>query len=150
MNWIDISCQIHFIRDLRIVIGGDDFPFYGLKWNYFCGPFFVLFNLYRLKSKERLNFSPSNFGSPATVTTQVCTIDDLGQSGTSSILEPKAAVDLSDLSSFGDDGGNGAFADELGFTPLTDSYEDTPMVCTPRANSRVVKIVSKHSNVWQS
>jgi len=101
----------------------------------------------RLKSKERLNFSPSNFGSPATVTTQVCTIDDLGQSGASSILEPKAAVDLSDLSSFGDDGGNGAFADELGFTPLTDSYEDTPMVCTPRANSRVVKIVSKHSNV---
>ena len=101
-----------------------------------------------MKSKERLNFSPSNFGSPATVRTQVGTIDDLGQSGTSSILEPKAAVDLSDLSSFGgDDGGNAEFADELGFTPLTDSYEDTPMVCTPRANSRIVRIVSKHSNV---
>ena len=100
-----------------------------------------------MKSKERLNFSPSKFGSPATVTTHVETIEDLGQSGTSSILENKPAVDLSDLSSFGDDGGNAEFADELGFTPLTDSYEDTPMVCTPRSNSRIVRIVSKHSNV---
>ena len=59
---------------------------------------------------------------------------------------------MNDLSSFGDDGGNAAFADELGFTPLhgLDSSEESPMVCTPRANSRIVKIVSKHSNVWQS
>ena len=56
---------------------------------------------------------------------------------------------MNDLSSFGDDGGNAAFADELGFTPLhgLDSSEESPMVCTPRANSRIVKIVSKHSNV---
>ena len=104
-----------------------------------------MFYFYRLKSKERFNFSPSKFGSPATVTTEVGTLDE-----TSSILEPKAAVDLSDLSSFGDDGGNKEFADEFGFTPLTDSYEDTPMVCTPKTNSRIVKYVSKHSNVWQS
>lgn len=101
-----------------------------------------------LKSREKLNFSPTTFGSPATITTHVGEIDDLGQSGSSSINDPK--VDLSDLSSFAQDddcGGNGEFADELGFTPLQDSYEDTPMVCTPRANSRVVRIVSKHSNV---
>ena len=104
-----------------------------------------MFHLHRLKSKERFNFSPSKFGSPATVTTEVGTLEE-----TSSILEPKAAVDLSDLSSFGDDGGNNEFAEEFGFTPLTDSYEDTPMVCTPKTNSRIVKYVSKHSNVWQS
>ena len=106
---------------------------------------------WRLKSREKLNFSPTTFGSPATITTHVGESDDLGQSGSSSINDPK--VDLSDLSSFAQDddcGGNGEFADELGFTPLQDSYEDTPMVCTPRANSRIVRIVSKHSNVWQS
>jgi len=101
----------------------------------------------KLKSRERLNFSQSTYGSPATITSHVETIEDLGQSRTSSILENNVKVDLSDLSSFADEGGNAAFADELGFAPLTDSYEDTPMVCTPRANSRIVRIVSKHSNV---
>ena len=74
-------------------------------------------------------------------------MDDLEHSATSSILENNVKIDLSDLSSFSDKGGNAEFADELGFTPLQDSYEDTPMVCTPRANSRIVRIVSKHSNV---
>ena len=34
-------------------------------------------------------------------------------------------------------------------TPLEDSHEDTPMF-TPRANTRVVRIISKQSNVWLS
>ena len=136
----------------------DNFPeLANCYWLYFNLSFFIVYYLEqfcffcRLKSREKLNFSPTTFGSPATITTHVGEIDDLGQSGSSSINDPK--VDLSDLSSFAQDddcGGNGAFADELGFTPLQDSYEDTPMVCTPRANSRIVRIVSKHSNVWQS
>ena len=134
----------------------DNFPELANWYWFLIYPFlFSLFRtilfFWRLKSREKLNFSPTTFGSPATITTHVGEIDDLGQSGSSSINDPK--VDLSDLSSFAQDddcGGNGAFADELGFTPLQDSYEDTPMVCTPRANSRVVRIVSKHSNVWQS
>ena len=64
------------------------------------------------------------------------------------MLDNDAKIELSDLSSLSDKGANaGDFAEELGFTPLQDSYEDTPMVCTPRANSRIVRIVSKHSNV---
>ena len=135
----------------------DNFPELANCYWLFFFPIFIVYYLehfcffWRLKSREKLNFSPTTFGSPATITTHVGEIDDLGQSGSSSINDPK--VDLSDLSSFAQDddcGGNGAFADELGFTPLQDSYEDTPMVCTPRANSRIVRIVSKHSNVWQS
>ena len=105
---------------------------------------------FRLKSKERLNFSLAAYGSPATVTTN---IGDLGLSGTSSILDDGIKIDLSDLSSLSgkEEAGGGNvvadFAEELGMTPLQDSYEDTPMVCTPRTNSRIVKIVSKHSNV---
>ena len=37
-------------------------------------------------------------------------------------------------------------SDELGVTPIQDSYEDTPMF-TPRTNSRIVRIISKQSNV---
>jgi hypothetical protein len=37
-------------------------------------------------------------------------------------------------------------SDELGVTPLHDSHEDTPMF-TPRTNSRIVRIISKQSNV---
>ena len=95
-----------------------------------------------------MNFSPPNHGSPATITTNVDTAEDLGLSETSSILENNVKIDLNDLSSFSDKGGNTDLAEELGFTPLTDSYDDNqPMVCTPRANSRIVRIVSKHSNV---
>ena len=34
-----------------------------------------------------------------------------------------------------------------GITPIQDSFEDTPMF-TPRTNSRIVRIISKQSNVW--
>ena len=44
-----------------------------------------------------------------------------------------AEVDLSD--------------ENLGVTPLQDSHEDTPMFFTPRSQSRVVRIISKQSNV---
>jgi len=38
--------------------------------------------------------------------------------------------------------------DELGVAPLpTDQNEATPMMCTPRSSSRVVRIISKQSNV---
>ena len=37
-------------------------------------------------------------------------------------------------------------SDELGVTPIHDSFEDTPMF-TPRTNSRIVRIISKQSNV---
>ena len=33
-----------------------------------------------------------------------------------------------------------------GITPIQDSFEDTPMF-TPRTNSRIVRIISKQSNV---
>lgn len=39
--------------------------------------------------------------------------------------------------------------DDLGVAPLSDQNEGTPMMCTPRSNSRVVRIISKQSNVWQ-
>ena len=44
-----------------------------------------------------------------------------------------AEIDLSDPS-------------DLGVTPIHDSHEDTPMF-TPRTNSRIVRIISKQSNV---
>ena len=44
-----------------------------------------------------------------------------------------AEVDLSD--------------ENLGVVPLQDSHEDTPMFFTPRSQSRVVRIISKQSNV---
>ena len=37
--------------------------------------------------------------------------------------------------------------DTLGVAPIHDSHEDTPMFCTPRTNSRIVRIISKQSNV---
>lgn len=37
-------------------------------------------------------------------------------------------------------------SDELGVAPIHDSHEDTPMF-TPRTNSRIVRIISKQSNV---
>lgn len=37
-------------------------------------------------------------------------------------------------------------SDELGVAPMHDSHEDTPMF-TPRTNSRIVRIISKQSNV---
>jgi len=37
-------------------------------------------------------------------------------------------------------------SDDLGVTPIHDSHEDTPMF-TPRTNSRIVRIISKQSNV---
>lgn len=37
-------------------------------------------------------------------------------------------------------------SDDLGVSPIHDSYEDTPMF-TPRTNSRIVRIISKQSNV---
>ena len=37
--------------------------------------------------------------------------------------------------------------ENLGVTPIQDSHEDTPMFCTPRTNSRIVRIISKQSNV---
>jgi len=40
-------------------------------------------------------------------------------------------------------------SDDLGVTPLQDSHEDTPMF-TPRTNSRIVRIISKQSNVWSA
>ena len=36
---------------------------------------------------------------------------------------------------------------ELGVAPIDDDLETSPIMFTPRANSRVVRIVSKHSNV---
>jgi hypothetical protein len=67
--------------------------------------------------------------------------------------ELTAEIDLSDpahVSGLGnDDDGDGD--DDLGVTPissLTGSVEGTPMICcTPRSNSRVVRIISKQSNV---
>jgi len=37
-------------------------------------------------------------------------------------------------------------SDDLGVSPIHDSHEDTPMF-TPRTNSRIVRIISKQSNV---
>ena len=64
--------------------------------------------------------------------------------------ELTAEIDLSDpahVSGLGNDDDG----DDLGVTPissLTGSVEGTPMICcTPRSNSRVVRIISKQSNV---
>ena len=42
-----------------------------------------------------------------------------------------------------------AYDEDLGVAPITVSNvnEVDPMICTPRSNSRVVRIVSKQSNV---
>jgi hypothetical protein len=72
---------------------------------------------------------------------------DLDQSAPENYLadELTAEIDLSDpaqVSRLEDD--------DLGVTPissLTGSVEGTPMICTPRSNSRVVRIISKQSNV---
>ncbi|HIE85165.1 MAG TPA: hypothetical protein EYQ00_15580 [Dehalococcoidia bacterium] len=61
------------------------------------------------------------------------------------------AVDLEDFDAGNVFGGDLTaevdLSDELGVTPiLQDSNEDTPMF-TPRSNSRIVRIISKQSNV---
>jgi len=70
------------------------------------------------------------------------------------VTSPSAAIDLDfniDTSQIG--GCNDLTAEidlsdeNLGVTPLQDSHEDTPMFCTPRTNSRIVRIISKQSNV---
>ena len=56
-----------------------------------------------------------------------------------------------EASPIGGGGGNDLTAeidlsDDLGVSPIHDSHEDTPMF-TPRTNSRIVRIISKQSNV---
>ena len=71
---------------------------------------------------------------------------DLDQSPENHLAdELTAEIDLSDPAHI-----SGMDDEDLGVTPissLTGSVEGTPMICTPRSNSRVVRIISKQSNV---
>ena len=70
-----------------------------------------------------------------------------------SVLDQNLADDLTaeiDLSDPAHVSGLVQDDDDLGVTPLsslTGSTEGQPMIITPRANSRVVRIISKQSNV---
>ena len=90
----------------------------------------------KLKSLFQQISNQSRYPLKTTVTSPSAAIDldfniDTSQIGNCSDLT--AEVDLSDP--------------DLGVTPIHDSHEDTPMFCTPRTNSRIVKIISKQSNV---
>jgi len=57
---------------------------------------------------------------------------DFDPNKSSPVKDMTAEIDLSD--------------EFTGVTPIQDSFEDTPMF-TPRTNSRIVRIISKQSNV---